>query len=273
MTFVEQLRALSRKNDSLLCVGLDPDPRLLPEAIKGGAGETETDFLRFNKAIIEQTADLVCAYKLNLAFYLAGGTAGLEALQQTIRYVTAETPVILDLKCGDVGHTAQQYARACFETYGCHAVTVNPLMGRDALAPFLQYEHGCTFVLCLTSNPGAADFELQAMADGKPLYRYIATRIAEWAVNGNCGAVVAPVDVAKIQELRTILPDIPFLMPGIGAQGLDLEAAVRQGTNQRGELAILNVSRHILYASSAVDFAEAARRAAKKYQEEINRYR
>jgi len=266
MSFIEKLRSSTRRNGSLLCVGLDVDQRLLPVSANG-------NLLRFNQAIVEQTHDLVCAYKLNLAFYLAGGAAGIEVLQQTIRLVPEQIPVILDLKCGDIQNTAEQYASACFEQFGCDAVTVNPLMGSDAVTPFLKYSDCCTFVLCLTSNPSAADFERQALADGLPLFRHVARRIAEWSQQGQCGAVVAPVDATSMQDLRAELPDTPFLIPGIGAQGLDLEVAVRYGADVNHELAIINISRGIIYASQGADFPLAARQAAQRYKEEINRYR
>lgn len=272
MTFLEQLRAISRRNDSLLCVGLDSAVARLPEAIKGDESLSD-DLLRFNRAIIAQTSDLVCAYKINPGFYLTLGPAGVWVLQETIRSIPPAIPAILDLKGGDIRNTAEQYARACFETFGCRAVTVNPLMGADAVAPFLEYRDRCTFVLCLTSNPGAADFELQSMADGQPLYRLIAGRIGQWLEQGSCGAVVAPVDKTIMQELRSILPNVPFLVPGIGAQSLDLETAVCHGTDRNGELALINVSRAILYASQDNDFDRAARRAARNYREAINRFR
>jgi len=265
MRFVEKLLACSRRNGSLLCVGLDTDRSRLPHSLDG-------DVLAFNRAIIEATSDLVCAYKPNIAFYEVLGETGWRVLKETIRAVPAGVPVILDAKRGDIGNTAWRYASAFFEELGVDAVTVNAYMGFDAVEPFLSYEDRCAFVLCLTSNPGAMDFQYLSV-EGKPLYRVVAEKVVEWNQAGSCGLVIGATRAEALRELREIAPDLPFLIPGIGAQGGDLEKVVRYGTDQQGELAIINASRAVLYASNERDFAEAARGVASELRMTANRFR
>jgi orotidine-5'-phosphate decarboxylase len=265
MGFFEKLKAASQMHQSLLCIGLDTDPDRIPPSLKG-------DVLAFNQAIIEATSDLVCAYKPNIAFYEAMGAQGWRNLRETIRAVPEDIPVILDAKRGDIGNTARMYAKAFFEELEVDAVTVNAYMGFDAVEPFLAYEGRCAFILCLTSNPGSADFQ-RLRCEGKPLYHWMAEKAVAWSERGGCGLVVGATHPEELREIRDTAPKLPFLIPGLGAQGGDVAATVRFGTDANGEGAILNSSRGILYASDGADFAEAARTAAKSLREAIHRSR
>ena len=268
MTFDEKLRTAAGMNNSLVCVGLDPDPDLMGER----------DVFLFNKAIIDATADLVCAYKPNWAFYEALGTAGLTALKETRRHIPSHIPVIADAKRGDVGNTSLFYARAIFDTFGFDAVTVNPYLGRDSLEPFLAYRDKGVLVLCRTSNPGAVDFQSLLCSNGdqggsRPLYQVVAQRSREWNGYGNVGLVVGATYPKELKEVREICPDMPILIPGVGAQSGDLEAAVRNGVDALGGGIIINSSRQIIYASRNEDYAAAARAAALRLREAINSFR
>jgi len=230
------------------------------------------DALAFNRAIVEATSDLVCAYKPNIAFYEAMGERGWRILRGTIRAVPDHIPVILDAKRGDIGNTARMYAKAFLEELGVDAVTVNAYMGFDAVEPFLVYRDRCAFILCLTSNAGSADFQ-RLRCEGKPLYRWMAEKVAAWSERGTCGLVVGATYPEELREIREAAPHLPFLIPGLGAQGGDVEMTVQFGTDANGEGAILNSSRGILYASDGADFAEAAREVALRLREEIQRSR
>ena len=265
MRFVEKLREASRKNNSLLCVGLDTELEKIPQFLL----EDEDPTFEFNRRIIEATCDLVCAYKPNLAFYQAQGPRGLDSLSKTIEYIPREVPIIVDAKLGDIGNTSRMYAKFVFEVLGGDAVTVNPYLGGDALQPFLDYEDKGVFVLCLNSNQGAK--ALQGLScEGKPLYLRVAEEAAKWNVNGNCGLVVGATYPEDIKAIRDTVPEMPFLIPGLGSQGGDLEKAVSYGSNSEGELAIINSSRSIIYASAGEDFAQAARRAALDLRDKMN---
>jgi len=265
MRFTEKLLAASKKNDSLLCVGLDTDISRLPKHLL----KSDNPVLGFNRAIIEATADLVCAYKPNTAFYEAMGADGWRVLKQTIEAIPSHIPVIVDAKRGDIGNTARMYAQAFYRGLGADAVTVNPYMGFDALKPFLEYPDKCAFVLCLTSNAGAEDFQYLP-SKGKPIYEHIAQKVVGWSKNGCCGLVVGATHPEQLRRIRQIAPKLPFLIPGIGVQGGDLEAASRWGTDRQGQLAIINSSRAIIYASDGKDFAQKARVAAERLKEGIN---
>ena len=254
MKFVDKLLAASRKNKSLLCVGLDPDPELMPKI----------GIAQFNKAIIEATSDLVCAYKPNLAFYEALGIEGLNALQETIEYIPDHIPIIGDAKRGDIGNTAKAYARGLFDRLGFDATTLNPYLGLDSVEPFIQYKNKGVFILCRTSNPGATDFQDFTDARGEHLYETVARKASEWNIYGNIGLVVGATYSQELKEIRKLYPDMPLLIPGIGAQGGDLALAVKDGVDAHGEKAIIAVSRQVLYASKDKDFAEGARRAARE---------
>jgi len=262
MKFTDKLLNASRKNKSWLCIGLDPDPELMPRV----------DVLQFNKAIIEATCDLVCAYKPNLAFYEALGTEGLAILEKTVKYMPGDIPVIGDAKRGDIGNTAKAYAKALFSVFGFDAATVNPYLGYDSIEPFINYQDKGVFILCRTSNRGATDFQ-NLCTNGLPLYEAVAQKAKEWNIYGNIGLVVGATYPEELKKVRSICPEMCLLIPGIGAQGGDLASAVGYGVDARGEKAIINVSRQILYASKEKDFAQAARNMAEKIRKQINDYR
>jgi uridine monophosphate synthetase len=257
MSFFEKLTSLVERNDSLLCVGLDPDPSRFPPS---SLAEPDPIFA-FNKNIIDATRDLVCAYKPNFAFYEAEGLAGLQALKRTMDYIPAEISVILDAKRGDIGSTAEAYARAAFEVWGADALTVNPYLGYDALRPFTEYEDKGVFLLCHTSNPGAQDFQ-SLLCDGRPLHEIVARRALEWGLALVVGATYPQV----LRTIRAMAPQAWILVPGVGAQGGDLEEALGAGLNEEGRGLIINASRSIIYADDP-------RGAAMELRDRINRVR
>jgi orotidine-5'-phosphate decarboxylase len=268
--FRDRLAQASARNDSLVCVGLDPEVERLPGELAG----RPSAIFRFNQAIIDATADLVCAYKPQFAHYAAFGAEA--ELERTIEYVHRHypgVPVILDAKRGDVGHSAGRYAREAFERYGADAVTVNPYLGGDSLQPFLAYKERGTIVLCRTSNPGAHD--LQDLEIGpRRLYQVVAQLAAtRWNACGNCALVVGATYPAELRSVREIVGDMPILVPGVGAQGGVVEQVVKCGQTSTGSGLIVSSSRAILYASSGSDFASAARGAAASLREAINRAR
>ena len=264
--FTDRLDKASTATKSLVCVGLDPDLVRMP--VPG--------VFEFNRDIVDATAGYVCAYKPNLAFYEAMGLAGLEDLHKTISHVRTAAPTALiigDAKRGDIGPSAQAYAKALFEVWGFDAITINAWGGQDTVTPFIGDEAKGVFVWCRGSNPGSANFQdVQIVSDGAsmPLYRTMALACQEWDVNGNLGLVVGATVPEQLQEVRATCPSMPFLIPGVGAQGGDLEAAVQQGTDSRGRGALINSSRGIIYASSGADFAQAAGREADKLRKSIN---
>ena len=270
MNFREKLLNIVHKNNSLLCVGLDVDRNKLPNFLF----ETESyPYLFFNKSIIDNTKDLVCAYKLNMAFYEVLGKEGLNLLQKTIEYIPKDVFVILDGKRNDIGNSASKYAEALFEIFNADAVTVNPYLGRDSIVPFLEYKDKCSFILCRTSNPSATDFQ-DVSVSKIPLYQMIASKIKEWNVYSNCGAVVGATYPNELKTIRDILDDdIPILIPGVGKQGGGVQQAVKNGTNSSGDMAVINSSRGIIYAGSNENFAEKARNAASLLRDQINLYR
>jgi orotidine-5'-phosphate decarboxylase len=265
-SFGEKLLAAAQRNRSLLCVGLDPDPALMPVA----------DVFQFNRAIVEATADLVCAYKPNLGFYEGLGLSGLEALRRTLECIPRHIPVIGDAKRADVQPTARFYARAMFEVWGFDAVTVNPYLGRDAVAPFLDYADRGVLVLCRTSNPGAREFQDLSLTSEyqritRPLYEWVAVQALAWNERGNVGLVVGATYPEELARVRELCPQTPILIPGVGAQGGALEAAVARGVDSRGRGVIINASRSVLYASrDPKDFAEAAHKEAQALRDRIN---
>ena len=267
MRFSDKLKLAALKNGSLLCVGLDPDPALMPI----------DDVAAFNRAIIEATKDLVCAYKPNLAFYEALGERGFAALRETLAAIPPEIPVIADAKRNDIGNTAKAYARALFDELGFDAATVNPYLGGDAVAPFLEREEKTAIILCRTSNPGARDLQdlLVSAPDAppRPLFEVVAEMAARWNSRGNVGLVVGATYPEELRRVRRICPDMTFLVPGVGAQGGDVAAVMANGLDAQGGGLIINVSRHVLYASKGADFARAAAEAARKLRDEIERER
>jgi orotidine-5'-phosphate decarboxylase len=266
MNFFEKLTGAVLKNNSLLCVGLDPDPELMPDKVK---------VFDFNKAIIDATSDLVCAYKLNLAFYEALDDKGLDTLKRTIQHIPGDIPVIADAKRNDIGNTARAYAKAIFSNLNFDATTVNPYLGFDSLQPFIEYTDRGIFVLCRTSNPGSADFQSLRCRYGKgyhPLFEIVADKVSQWNTHHNLGLVVGATYPEELKSIRQSHPDIPILIPGIGAQGGDLSLAVRYGVDSQGRGIILNSSRQVLYASRDKDFRPAAWRSASMLRDEINQH-
>ncbi|MGQ9632366.1 MAG: orotidine-5'-phosphate decarboxylase [bacterium] len=265
MRFIDKLLAASRGNDSLVCVGLDADLDSIPRSLL----KSPNPIFDFNRAIIEATQDLVCAYKPNMAFYEVMGGEGIRVLERTIESVPSNIPVILDAKRGDVAPTSEKYAKFAFDVLGADAITVNPYMGRDSLEPFLRYEERGIFIICLTSNEGARDFE-QMLCNGMPLYQRVAMRARDWNIRGNCGLVVGATHEDALPFFRYITPDMPILVPGIGAQGGNLEAVMAYCPDDNGERVIISSSRSIIYASRGSDFAEAAREAVIGLRRRIN---
>ncbi len=266
MSFADKLTAAQAHANSWVCLGLDTDVEKIPAALRGGVSRAEA-VLAFNRAIVEATHDIVCAYKPNLAFYLANGTAGIDALVQTVAAIPRDVPVVLDAKFGDIDSSARGYAHFAFGVVGVDAVTTSPYLGADALNPFLEYADHAIFLLAHTSNPGAGD--LQELNVGtEPLYQ----RVARWAAGlpGEVGLVVGATFPEQLHAVRLANPAATFLIPGIGAQGGSLAEAVQFGVTVQGGGPLINASRTILYASSGADFAAAARAAALKLRNEIN---
>jgi len=267
MNFIDKLLSASRSNKSLLCVGLDPDPKLMPPKLSVS---------EFNREIVDTTSDLVCAYKPNLAFYEALGIDGLKALEKTLAHIPKGIPVIGDAKRGDIASSSEAYARALFDTFGFDAATVNPYLGHDSIAPFIAYAEKGVFILCKTSNAGSADFQeslctgSEAADSARPLFELVARKAREWNTRGNIGLVVGATYPEQLKRVRALCPELPLLIPGIGAQGGDLAAVVKYGVDANGEKAIINCSRQIIYASKGNDFAQAARREALKLRDRIN---
>ena len=262
---------------NFVCIGLDTAYDHLPLSVRVLPSVEEAIF-HFNRDIVDSTHDLVCSYKPNSGFYEAQGEAGLRALRRTVQYIKntyPHVPVILDAKRGDIGNTNVGYAHAVFDVIGADAVTVHPYLGMDALEPFLERKDKGIFVLVKTSNPGAADLQdLRVGTDQVPLYRVIARNVAStWNRNGNCGVVVGATYPETMRNVRSIIGDIPILIPGVGAQGGAVEDAVSAGKDSRGWGIIVNSSRDIIFASSEKDFAKAAREATRSLRQEINRAR
>ena len=291
MKFKEKLLGAAKANNSWLCVGLDPDiSQITPQF-----GNGPEAVLKFNRAIIEATSDLVCAYKPNSAFYEALGIKGWELLGETIKSIPNNIPIILDFKRGDIGNTAKKYAISAFEIFGADAVTVNPYLGSDALDPFLQYAEKGIFVLCLTSNSSSTEIQKKLIlleneqgidglisqskdkAPSEPstlstieIYKYIARLTVGWNRNDNIGLVVGATAPSELESIREeIGDDMPILIPGVGAQGGDLQKALLAGSNSKGELAIINISRGIIYAGKDKTIYQDVRSAAESLRENM----
>ena len=264
MTFINMLRDAQQRNGSMLCVGLDPEPARFPAGLEGDAAR----IYDFCAAIVDATADLVIAFKPQIAYFAAHrAEAQLERLVAHIRHAAPHVPVILDAKRGDIGSTAEQYAREAFVRYGADAVTLSPFMGFDSIQPYLKYEGKGAFLLCRTSNPGGDDLQNQRLASvaGQPrLYEHVA-RLAQgpWNTNGQLGLVVGATYPAEIEAVRAVAPNVPLLIPGIGAQGGDAVATVQAGWRAEAPI-VVSSSRAILYASSGEDYAAAARTEAQR---------
>jgi orotidine-5'-phosphate decarboxylase len=262
MNFLDMLRQAERQNGSMLCVGLDPEPAKFPAAMRGDASK----IYDFCAAIVDATADLVSAFKPQIAYFAANRAEDqLERLMAHMRRTAPHVPVILDAKRGDIGSTAEQYAREAFERYGADAVTLSPFMGFDSVQPYLKYHGKGAFLLCRTSNPGGDDFQPQRLSTvvGEPrLYEHIAALAqGPWNLNGQLGLVVGATYPTEIERVRELAPTLPLLIPGVGAQGGDALATVKAGWREGGSI-IVNSSRAVLYASNQADFIVAARQEA-----------
>lgn len=272
MKFTDKLAAAIRAHDSLLCVGLDPDIQRFPDTLKGKSDAIFT----FCKAIIDATAATACAFKPQIAYFAA--LAAEDQLQAICDYLKAnypEIPIVLDAKRGDIGATAEQYAREAFERYRADAVTVNPYMGFDSVEPYLEWQDRGVIVLCRTSNPGGSDLQFLNV-DGLPLYQHVARQVAsKWNRHGQCGLVVGATFPQELAQVRAIVGDMPLLVPGIGAQGGDIKATVEAGQTADGGGMMINSSRAILYAKpeAGEDFAMAAARIARETRDAVNQYR
>jgi orotidine-5'-phosphate decarboxylase len=256
MSFIEKLRAAQTANRSYVCVGLDPDVTKFPPHL----GQSGSDILSFCQQIVDATSDIVSAYKPNLAFFLAHGAVGVDTLRQLIAHIPQEIPIILDAKFGDIGHTATQYAAFTFDHLRADAVTASPYIGTDALRPFLAYAGKLIFALCRTSNTIGNEF--QTWPDNQtPLYKHIAEQMVALSTQypDQIGLVVGATHITEFSEVRALATDLPFLVPGIGAQGGDLEAVIRDGLTHTGIGPIINTGRAVIYASQGNDFAQAAR--------------
>ncbi|MGD1044566.1 MAG: orotidine-5'-phosphate decarboxylase [Bacteroidota bacterium] len=267
MSFTERLRQVQIRQNSLLCIGLDVDMEIIPAHLQA----MENPALEFNRQIVEATHDLVCAYKPNLAFYEAMGESGISTLRETLKLIPKSVLTLGDGKRGDIGNTAERYAKSLFDDFGFDAITVNPYMGFDSVEPFLKNPDKGVFILALTSNPGSKDFQ-RLKVGKKPLYEKVVHAAKKWNTFQNISLVVGATHPKELQRIRKIVPDMPILIPGIGKQGGDLKSAIRYGCNKHGQLAIINASRSVIYASSGKDFAEAARAEAKKMLEEMRMY-
>ncbi len=269
MKFIETLKARWSAADSLLCVGLDPDPARFPEPLL----HSQDPIYEFCRSIVDATAEYVCAFKPQIAYFASAGAE--HALQRLIAYVRQthpSIPVILDAKRGDMASTAQHYAREVFERYNAHAVTLSPYLGFDSIEPYLAYADRGAFLLCRTSNPGGDDLQMLQI-EGERLYERVAWLANEWNRGGQLGLVVGATYPNELARVRELVGAMPLLVPGIGAQGGNVEASVRAGQTSDGAGIVVNSSRAIIHASQGDDFVAAARRAAQKTRDEINRYR
>lgn len=278
-SFSDKLLAASEATESLVCVGLDVDRARMPQAAlrptRGGptAAQDGRVVIDFNRAIVDATADLVCAYKPNIAFYEALGLPGLRALEATVSHIRDVAPdcvIIIDAKRGDIGNTVEAYATAMFDVWGFDAVTVNPWGGMDTIEPWLARGNGGIIVWCRGSNPGAGDLQDLAVDGGEPVYMRLARSLADISTGGNLGLVVGATAPEQLAAVRQVCPEAPVLIPGVGAQGGDLEASVLNGVDRNGRMAIINSGRGIIYASNGPDFADAARKAAAELRDGIN---
>lgn len=277
MNFQKKLENIQKKNNSLVCVGLDPELGKIPKYLLPKKGP----IFEFNKAIIDSTYDLVCAYKPNIAFYEAEGIKGLNALKKTINYIKKKNKdiiVIIDAKRADIGNTNLGYVKSIFNYFKADAVTVNPYLGKEAIAPFLKRKNKGIIILAKTSNPGAGEFQDLLVNHHKlgkiPLYQAVAYNVAKhWNKNKNCLLVVGATYLKELKKIRKIAPQIIFLIPGIGAQGGDIEKTIKAGKDNRGAGMIINSSRGIIFASNGRDFAQAARKKTAALKNLINKYR
>ncbi len=268
MNFNSRLLSIQKKSNSLLCVGLDTDIKKIPAYLR----TKKNGIIEFNKRIIETTSDLVCAYKINFAFYEALGKEGWAIIEKTRAMIPSAILTIADAKRGDIGNSSGYYANAILNEMGFDSVTVAPYMGRDSVAPFLEWENKGVFLLALTSNEGAFDFQYKWIGK-KRLFEEIVSVSQRWASHDNLGFVIGATKSKDIRSVRKLAPNVPFLVPGIGAQGGSVEDVIRYGCTNDGFGVLINASRSILYASNGKDFADAARSEALKLNNEINFFR
>jgi orotidine-5'-phosphate decarboxylase len=269
-SFSRRLRRIQSKKKSAVCVGLDPVASRFPDLLKDG--RLRADAVRaFCSSIVEATAPYACAFKPNFAFFEALGPAGLTVLDQVVATIPDDCLVIGDAKRGDIGHSARFYAESIYDRLGFDACTVSPYLGGDSVAPFLQHEGTCTFVLTRTSNDGAADLQGACTCDGMPLYRHVAQQVGDWAMGaeGEAGLVVGATAPEALRDLRELCPSLPFLVPGVGAQGGAPAAVMDAAATEDGPV-LVNSSRSILYASDGSDYGEAAAGAAKTLRDTLN---
>lgn len=275
-SFFNLLLSRWESTNSLLCIGLDPDLSKMPSSFRDEKKPLDERLFAFNKAVITATHDLVCCYKPQAAFYEQYGVSGLNALYKTVAYIHEafpEIPVLFDAKRGDIGSTAEAYAISVFDSLRADGVTINPYLGKDSVQPFLDRKEKGIFILAKTSNSGSSDFQNKSV-EGMPLYEYVATIVCtKWNSNQNCGLVVGATYPEELRKVRTIIRDMTLLIPGIGAQGGNIQKTVTAGKNAEGTGMIISSSRAILYASVGEDFPEAARHVAKDTNEEINKWR
>jgi len=264
MTFTDKLNQIIEKKNSFLCVGLDTDIVKLPDHLKS----KPSNVVEFNKNIIEATSAYAAAYKINIAFYESRGIEGWNDLAETLEFIDENTIVIADAKRGDIGNTSLQYAKTFFETYNFDAITVAPYMGFDSLSPFLEYKDKGVFALCLTSNKGSKDFQYLE-SNGQLLYQHVAKKLNEWNIHENIGLVAGATHPEELKDLRERAGDIPFLIPGVGAQGGDLEAVLNNALTQDKNGILINSSRGIIFASSEKDYAEIAAQKSKELVEQM----
>ena len=269
MNFQKKLDNLIKKNNSLVCVGLDSDIDKIPQHLK----KFKYPLFKFNKAIIDKTFDLVCSYKPNSAFYEVLGDKGIKELKMTADYLHKKypwIPIILDAKRADIGNTNNGYAKFAFQYLGVDAITIHPYLGVEAIKPFLEYKDKGIIILCRTSNKGAEEIQ-NLMIGKKPLYQIVAEKVVkDWNYNKNCLLVVGATSPKELQEIRQTAKEMIFLVPGVGAQGGDLRAVIKAGLDSRNQGMIISASRSIIFNSVKKDFAEKAREEAKRMQEEIN---
>ncbi len=269
MNFKERFQQITEAQNSLLCVGLDPDIKRLPESVKSDPDP----LFKFCSEIVNSTKHVAAAFKPNFAFFEAHGSKGWAALEKLVALIPDNIIKLADAKRADIGSTSEMYARAIFENLGFDAVTVNPYLGRDAVEPFLQWPEKGAIILGITSNPGSRDFQ-HLQAGSEPVYKTVIRQVTEnWNAQNNCGLVVGATHPQELAEVRKLAPGMPFLIPGIGAQGGDLEQSVLNGTDESGGLALFNSIRCIIYKSSVSDFAEVAGREAELLKNQINEIR
>jgi orotidine-5'-phosphate decarboxylase len=272
-SFLDKLNNIVLQNNSLVCVGLDTKYDKIPEHIK----DLHNPIFEFNRRIIDATADLVCAYKPNSAFYEAYGQEGIKQLKMTFDYLGEHYPevvTVLDAKRADIGNTNNGYVAFAYEYLQADSITLHPYLGKEALAPFLARVDKGNFILCKTSNQGSGEFQNLVDSEGKSLYQKIAESVENnWNENSNCGLVTGATYPEELEEIRKVCPKLPFLVPGIGAQGGDVEKTVKAGLNSNNAGMLINSSRGIIFASSDVDFAEVARQKTFEIKDQINQFR